>query len=519
VKIVLASRPEAPFESVLGVGLRCPTLRLEALTKNDISSYVAARLWKNPSLRHSSGTEESLAYEIESYVIDNPKEVFLWVTLVMDIVIDGMDHHDDIQTIRELIAALPAELDDLFSHILLRRISDHHRTETFRCLFMVLEWHRNHPEGLLPLAAVNVGQQAISYEVACSLAAIHGEDARRNMVNMENRLRARCHGLLESYHTSRCENSSGSQSTVTFLHRTLLDYLHQHKWVNEMFCKHSGGDFDVFTAMMAGLIAYLQSAMLIGTGEVSQLMDDIVEFNTKAEQSTGQSRSELLWIAEERAAALTPGSPRRRQISVSVGCPNMALLAKTISVGAALFLREQIERYGHRSPEMFFALLEHAVPPSSGAGPNIAAITLLFELGADPTRSYNGLDICSKTLKKLIEDVCREYSSPARIVQHLDTLNLLAELTPDLKRCQTVTVDNRNASQVIRKFVLEEQCCSGRPLVDCHCPITRALKPPAMAVLELVEVHELVEVRGSGGKLSPKPWHSLWGLRKFRSKR
>jgi hypothetical protein len=45
---------------------------------------------------------------------------------------------------------------------------------------------------------------------------------------------------------------------------------------------------------------------------------------------------------------------------------------------------------------MFFPLLEHAVSPSNGAGPNIAAITLLFELGADPTRSYKP-DIWSET--------------------------------------------------------------------------------------------------------------------------
>lgn len=60
--------------------------------------------------------------------------------------------------------------------------------------------------------------------------------------------------------------------------------------------------------------------------------------------------------------------------------------------------------------------------PSNGAGPNIAAITLLFELGADPTRSYKP-DIWSETHKKLLESVCREQSSPAAIVQHLDTVS------------------------------------------------------------------------------------------------
>jgi hypothetical protein len=209
---------------------------------------------------------------------------------------------------------------------------------------------------------------------------------------------------------------------VTFLRRTLLNYVHQHNWVNEMFRKHSGRDFDVFTAIMAGLIAYLQSAMLIGTGKVWHVMDDIVHLNTKAEQSTGQSRSKLLQIASERTARSNIGSRRPNKIPVGVEGPNMALLAKTISAGAAHFPREQIERYGHRSPEMFFPLLEHALSPSNGAGPNIAAITLLSELGADPARSYNGPDIWSETLKKLLESVCWEQLSPATIVQHLDTV-------------------------------------------------------------------------------------------------
>jgi hypothetical protein len=119
-----------------------------------------------------------------------------------------------------------------------------------------------------------------------------------------------------------------------------------------MFRKHSGRDFDVFTAIMAGLIAYLQSAMLIGMGKVWHVMDDIVHFNTKAEQSTGQSRSKLLQIASERTARSNIGSRRPNKVAVGVEGPNMALLAKTTSAGAAHFLREQIERYGHRSPEI-----------------------------------------------------------------------------------------------------------------------------------------------------------------------
>jgi hypothetical protein len=510
VKILLASRPEAPFESVFGVGLRCPTLRLETLTKSDISCYVAARLWNNPSLRQLSGNEEDLAYEIESYVIDNAKGVFLWVTLVMDIVIDGIDHHDDFQTIKKRITDLPPELDDLFSHILLRRISDHHRTETFKCLFIVLEWHRSHPERLLPLTAVDVGQQAISYEVACSLAAISGETARRNILNAENRLRARCHGLLESYHPTAYGSSS---STVTFLHRTLLDYLHQHKWVNEMFRKHAGEEFDVFTAIMTGLIAYLQSrnlAKLAGTDEVSHAMDDIVHFNTKAEQSTGQPRSELLEIAEERAAGSNPASGHQSKVAVGANGLNMGLLAKTVSAGASLFLQVNIERYGGRSPEIFFPLLEHAVPPSNGAGSNTAAITLLLGLGADPTRPYNGPDLWSKTLKKLIASTRWEAKlPPVTIVHLLNMLKLLAEFAPNLERCRTIAVDDSNASLVIRESILARGCCSGKSLENCCCAKSRALKPPAMAVLELIEA------RG-GGKSSFGSRYSLWSHRKFR---
>jgi len=503
VKIVLASRPEAPFESVFGVGLRCPTLRLEVFTKNDISSYVAARLWKNSSLRRLTGTEESLAYEIESYVIDNAKGVFLWVTLVMDIVIDGIDHHDDFQTIKKRITDLPPELDDLFSHILLRRISDHHRAETFRCLFMMLEWHRSHSNRLLPLTAVDVGQQAISYEMACSLAAVSGEDARRKTYNAENRLRARCHGLLESYHPT----SGTSSSTVTFLHRTLLDYLRQHQWIYEMFRKHAGAEFDVFTAIIAGLIAYLQSrnvAKLVGTDEVSHVMHDIVHFNTKAEESTGQSRGELLRIAGERTAGSSPGSEHQHEATVGAKGPNMGLLAKTINAGATLFLRESIKQYSDHSAEIFFPLLDHAVSPPNGAVPNMAAITILLELGADPTSPDDGPNPWSKTLGKFVQS----WGVSHVAAQHLNTLKLLAEFAPHPERCR-IGADDSKVALFIRKSILTTECCDGKPLEDCLCAKSRALKSPVMAVLELIEA------RGSA-RSTFSYRYSLWLHRKSR---
>lgn len=221
LKLLLASRPEIPFEIRLG---RNPSLRLETLTKPDISAYVKARLCLKTSKRDMTRLQRKGVRVIADFIVDNAEGVFLWVALVLNIAVDGIDHGEAIQHIRTRIMSLPSELGELFSHILMQRIPSHHRTEAFGYLLIVLEWHLHRRPEQLPFLVVALGQQAKSYEAACSIASLCDERMVKTSPEFDHeRLESRCHGLLECHEHHECLR-------VEFLHRTLLGYLQEHEF-------------------------------------------------------------------------------------------------------------------------------------------------------------------------------------------------------------------------------------------------------------------------------------------------
>jgi len=56
------------------------------------------------------------------------------------IVLDGINSYEELAIIHNRIKVLPAELDDLFTHILTKRIPLHCKTMASRCLLIMLIW-------------------------------------------------------------------------------------------------------------------------------------------------------------------------------------------------------------------------------------------------------------------------------------------------------------------------------------------------------------------------------------------
>lgn len=73
IKLLLSSRPEMPFATGFR---RCPSLRLETLTKPDITAYINAKLWSNSSFRDVTNSEELELRTIAEFVSKNAEGVF-----------------------------------------------------------------------------------------------------------------------------------------------------------------------------------------------------------------------------------------------------------------------------------------------------------------------------------------------------------------------------------------------------------------------------------------------------------
>ncbi|KAF5624504.1 hypothetical protein F52700_9673 [Fusarium sp. NRRL 52700] len=113
IKICISSRPEASVVKWLE-RLNTPSIRLEDLTRPEMSSYVHQGL--DPLL-----SSKKLSVEAHQYLCDEmvPKSqgVFLWLDLVLRSLIDGIQNGDTEKILVKRLAELPGKIHDLYTDI------------------------------------------------------------------------------------------------------------------------------------------------------------------------------------------------------------------------------------------------------------------------------------------------------------------------------------------------------------------------------------------------------------------
>ncbi|KAI5356908.1 putative P-loop containing nucleoside triphosphate hydrolase [Septoria linicola] len=105
IKFVVSSRPLQELQRHIYAE---PHLMLQDLTYNDISTYAKNKLQKN-NLSRASG-------------------VFLWVYIVVQSLLDGLENHDSLAELMAMLLKLPTELDELYS-VMFQRISRQYQAQ------------------------------------------------------------------------------------------------------------------------------------------------------------------------------------------------------------------------------------------------------------------------------------------------------------------------------------------------------------------------------------------------------
>ncbi|KAH8751795.1 hypothetical protein F5882DRAFT_445374 [Hyaloscypha sp. PMI_1271] len=115
VEICISSRPLFEFENVFR---SCPTLRLQDLTRSDISIYVKDRLGASERWTVLYGQQPDHARKLIEDAVKMANGVFLWVKLVLNSLIKGLDLDDDFEDLLKRLRRLPRGLEELYSHML-----------------------------------------------------------------------------------------------------------------------------------------------------------------------------------------------------------------------------------------------------------------------------------------------------------------------------------------------------------------------------------------------------------------
>ncbi|PVH70505.1 hypothetical protein DL98DRAFT_472603, partial [Cadophora sp. DSE1049] len=211
IKMCLSSRPWNVFEEAFGEDLE-NKLYIQDLTRNDILEYTRCRLYEHrrwPSLAANASQSNWLIEEI----VTRACGVFLWVFLVTKLLREGLTNRDDFSDICRRLESFPVELEVFFRQIL-NSVEPFYYNKMSTTLQITIAA----PEPLHAMAYYFHDQEYDDedYLFHLPIRPFSRDEDKRLREDMIWRLNSRTRGLLEMNRES---------GTVTFLHRTVMDFL------------------------------------------------------------------------------------------------------------------------------------------------------------------------------------------------------------------------------------------------------------------------------------------------------
>lgn len=212
VKACLSSRPLVAFERSF---LVCPRLRLQDLTYNDISLYVREKLEGREEVSRMSLAEPSEFHQLVEEIIAKASGVFLWVTLAVRSLLEGLTNFDRMADLQFRLKEIPDDLSQLYWHML-RSIKPSFYLGQAAKLLRIMHTVYSHSwtmtvEHLAFAEEYEVGQPITHVSISS-----YEDYASKQAGMMEGRLMSRCRGLLEA-----------RGGIVAFLHQSVPDFLVQ----------------------------------------------------------------------------------------------------------------------------------------------------------------------------------------------------------------------------------------------------------------------------------------------------
>lgn len=230
VKICVSSRPETAFSDAF----RCSSsLRVEDLTRNDIETFVREEFSRTVGFLELRSSFPSKSSQLIKDIVERSKGVFLWVTLVVRTLREGLTDGEDLTRLQATLDELPTDLSELYWRIWLRIRPQHisHSSQLFQIRYI----------STMPLHIVTLwladGDNNLDSDII-DVKTKRGEYIRENV---GRRLNSHTKGLLEV----------SIDGCVEYLHRSVKDWM-THQW-SEIRSK-AAADFDPHLVLLKALV-------------------------------------------------------------------------------------------------------------------------------------------------------------------------------------------------------------------------------------------------------------------------
>jgi hypothetical protein len=244
VKACLSSRPLVTFEHSFAT---CPRLRLQDLTYEDISLYVREKLEDREEVLRMSLAEPSDFQELIEEIIVKASGVFLWVTLVVRSLLDGLTNYDRMADLRLRLKEIPDDLSHLYWHMLQGIKPAFYLGQAAKLLRIMYTAYSEkltlEPRDL----AVAEEYEPGNLLQQISKSSYSGHNVARGVL-MEGRLVSRCRGLLEV-----------QQGKVAFIHLSVLEFLKIPDVITSLN-ERIQGPFNPYASMLAALLTDIENS-------------------------------------------------------------------------------------------------------------------------------------------------------------------------------------------------------------------------------------------------------------------
>ncbi|KAI8627268.1 hypothetical protein F5Y19DRAFT_443753 [Xylariaceae sp. FL1651] len=278
LKICVSSREYSVFQESFSL---CPKLRLHELTFMDIAKMVSARLKSNTyyaALVAEGLKSPQYNSNIVLLIVERAEGVFLWVSLVLAAIEDGLMSGDNLCELRQKVEAYPTELEPLYRH-LLHSIHTTDRRWAFRALKMVRFFQSNSTNfleigprsaalsdstsltdcikvGLLQLSFLDDVEWPLSaFEHAKTQGPNSTEPAQR-LANTYKKVYGRCKGFLEIQTGIGFGVPEVVRQHVVLTHRSVIEFLETPDVVE--MTRPYVSDFDCFDGACHTLLSCIK---------------------------------------------------------------------------------------------------------------------------------------------------------------------------------------------------------------------------------------------------------------------
>lgn len=308
-KALLSSRPLTAFIDCFDGR---PQLKLQQLTHNDITTYVYDRLIINHQMSHLKATYKSETQALVEEIVSSASGVFLWVKVVVESLLEGLQDGDLIEDLRLRLRSLPKDLEALFAHML-GKVPSSYKPQAAR-IFQILrcneEGHKQailkpwEQLGSLSALRLSYAEARVDQAIRAEICPLSNEELEQREFTTERRLRSRCAGLLELRTREHAQlegtnDASRASRGVVYLHKTVADFLSKEEVWNEITCHTEGLEFSASRAVLQALIMEIKKVNISqrwaeGRRLRMKLVGDALLLARKTEVETQTSSRELL---------------------------------------------------------------------------------------------------------------------------------------------------------------------------------------------------------------------------------